>query len=259
MGGSKMPHLRELPLTFRALFTSFLILIGSAYLMALSYMFLAIIEPHQKMGLGLVQGIEMKYHGNPDSSRLESALRGPMASNIEPADRDSVLEWVHNGALESDYPKVKPILDSRCVACHSAQSGLPIPPLDSYAAVQKVAETDQGPTITDLARVSHVHLFGISIFFLLTGAIFALSRIAQSVRVTIVVLPYLSIIADIGSWWLTKFFPIFGVVVVVGGALMGVALGFQIVVSLWEMWLPAPWASNRRSRRRAEGVKETER
>lgn len=237
-----MFHLRELPLTFRALFTSFLILIGTAYLMALSYMFLAIIEPHQKMGMGLVAGIEMKYHGSPDSSRLESALRGPMAGNIDQPDRDRVLEWVHNGALESDYPRVKPIFDSRCVGCHSAQSGLPIPPLDNYAGVEKVAETDRGPTITDLARVSHVHLFGISIFFLLTGAIFALSRIATWARVAIVVLPYLSIVADIGSWWLTKFHPAFGIVVVVGGAVMGAALGLQIFISLWEMWLPTPWS-----------------
>ena len=248
-----MPHLRDLPLTFRALFTSFLMLIGSAYLMAMAYMFLAIIEPHQKMGMGLVQGIEVKYHGRPDSSRLESAPRGPMASNIDPPDRDRVLEWVHNGALESDYPKIKPILDSRCATCHSAQSGMPIPPIDSYAAVQKLAETDQGPTITDLARVSHVHLFGISIFFLLTGAIFALSRITAWLRVTIVVLPYLAIIADIGSWWLTKFFPIFGVVVVIGGALMATSFGLQVGISLWEMWLPAPWASNRRSRRAEAG------
>lgn len=251
-----MPHLRDLPPTFRALFTSFLILIGTAYLMALSYMFLAIIEPHQKMGMGLVQGIETKYHGSPDSSRLESALRGPMASNIDQPDRDRVLEWVHNGALESEYPNVKPILDSRCVSCHSAQSGMPIPPLDSYAAVEKLSQTDRGPTITDLARVSHVHLFGISIFFLLTGAIFALSRLGAWLRVTIVVLPYLSIIADIGSWWLTKFFPFFGVVVVISGALMGLALGLQIVISLWEMWLPAPWASDRRGRRTAEAGQE---
>ena len=240
-----MLHLSELPLAFRALFTSFLILIGTAYLMALSYMFLSIIEPHQRMGMGLIAGIEMKYHGSPDSSRLESALRGPMAGNIDRPDRDRVLEWIHNGALESEYPNVSPIIESRCVACHSAQSGLPIPPLDSYAAVQKLSATDRGPTVTDLARVSHVHLFGISIFFFLTGAIFALSRIAMWARVAIVVLPYLSIVADIGSWWMTKYLPAFGIVVVVGGAVMGAALGLQIFISLWEMWFPAPWARQR--------------
>lgn len=240
-----MLYLRELPLPFRSLFTSFLVLIGSAYLMALTYMFLVIIEPHRKMGMGLVQGIEMKYYGNPDSSRLESALRGPMAGNIDQPDLKRVLQWVHDGALESEYPKVKPIFENRCVACHSAQSGLPIPPLDSYAAVQKVAQTDRGPSITDLARVSHVHLFGISIFFLLTGGIFALSRITQWIRVTVLVLPYLAIVADIGSWWLTHFFPVFGIVVVIGGIVMALALAAQIVISLWEMWLPAPWARDR--------------
>jgi hypothetical protein len=237
-----MPHLRELQLPFRALFTSFLLLIGIAYLMALSYMFLAIIEPHQKLGQGLIEGIEVTYHGDPTSSRIEAALRGSMASNIDPHDRDKVLAWVHNGAPEATYPILKPIFDNNCVGCHSAASGMPIPHLDTYEGVREVAQTDQGPTITQLARVSHVHLFGLSIFFMLTGSIFALSRIANPIRVAVVVLPYLAIIADIGSWWLTKFFPVFGVIVVVGGGMMGLALGIQIIVSLWEMWLPAPWA-----------------
>lgn len=237
-----MLHLDELPLTFRALFTSFLVLIGIAYLMALSYMFFSIIEPHQKMGMGLVQGIEVKYHGDPTSSRIEAALRGSMASNIDPRDRDKVLAWVHNGAPEATYPILKPIFDANCVACHSAASGMPIPHLDTYEGVREVARTDQGPTITQLARVSHIHLFGLSIFFMLTGSIFALSRLTPWLRVSIVVLPYVTIIADIGSWWLTHYFAIFGIVVVAGGGLMGLALGLQLIISLWEMWFPAPWA-----------------
>lgn len=251
-----MPHLRDLPLTFRALFTSFLILLGLAYLMALSYMFLAIVEPHQKLGQGLIQGIEVTYHGDPTSSRMEAALRGSMASNIQPVDRDRVLAWVHNGAPEATYPMLKPIFDSNCVACHSAASGMPIPHLDSYEGVREVSRTDQGPTLTQLARVSHVHMFGISIFFLLTGGIFALSSIAPWFRATVVVLPYVAIIFDIGSWWLTKFFPVFGVIVVLGGALMALSMGVQVLVSLWEMWLPAPWARDRAGRQTAEAGHE---
>jgi hypothetical protein len=45
--------LRALPLTLRALFSSFLLLIGIGYLMALSYLFLVDVEPHQQMGMGL--------------------------------------------------------------------------------------------------------------------------------------------------------------------------------------------------------------
>jgi hypothetical protein len=93
-----------------------------------------------------------------------------------------------------------------------------------------------------LARVSHIHLFGIGMIFLLTGIIFSLSETPIWLRISLVVLPYLAILADIGSWWLTKFIPVFGIVVIVGGAFMGVALAGQILISLWEMWLPTPWS-----------------
>ena len=68
-------------------------------------------------------------------------------------------------------------------------------------------KTDTGTNIVQLARVSHIHLFGISLIFLATGAIFALSETPVWLRVLLVVLPYLTIIMDIGSWWLTSISP----------------------------------------------------
>ncbi len=65
-----MVSLRSLPIAFRALFSSFLILIGVGYLMALSYMYLVVIEPHQQMGQGLVAGISDEYHGTPNGANL---------------------------------------------------------------------------------------------------------------------------------------------------------------------------------------------
>jgi hypothetical protein len=228
--------LRTLPLTLRALFSSFLLMIGIGYLMALSYLFLVDVEPHQQMGMGLVAGIAMKYHGTPGGSRLESALRGVMADRIDPADRDQVTRWMHMGHPESGYGSVKAIFDKSCVACHSPSSGMPIPPLANFQDVEKVTQIDAGPSIAQLARVSHIHLFGISIIFLLTGAIFSLSGVQIWLRVLLVVIPYFAILADIGSWWLTKLDPVFGTVVVIGGAFMGLALAGQILISLWEMW-----------------------
>ena len=46
IGGSQMISLRDLPLTLRALFSSFLIVMCIGYLMALSYLFLVDVEPH---------------------------------------------------------------------------------------------------------------------------------------------------------------------------------------------------------------------
>jgi hypothetical protein len=48
-------------------------------------------------------------------------------------------------------------------------------------------------------------------------------------------LPYLAIVLDIGSWWLTKYLdPAFAYVVFIGGAGMGLALTVQIFISLWD-------------------------
>ena len=231
--------LRSLPIAFRALFSSFLILIGVGYLMALSYMYLVVIEPHQQMGEGLVAGISDEYHGLPKGQTLiELALMGPMADKLSDADRARLLKWVHDGAKVETYPQVKPIFSTNCISCHMA-GAQSIPPLASFEGVEKVAKADTGTSIADLARVSHIHLFGISIIFLLTGAIFALSETPTWLRVSLVVVPYLTILMDIGSWWLTKYLDpaVFSYVVVVGGACMGLALAAQILIGLWEMWI----------------------
>ena len=73
---------------------------------------------------------------------------------------------------------------------------------------------------------------------LLTGAIFSLSTTPIWLRVSLVVLPYVTIVMDIGSWWATRYLsPTFAYIVLGGGALMGFALALQIFISLWEMWI----------------------
>jgi hypothetical protein len=239
-----MISLRTLPVTLRALFSSFLIVIGIGYLMALSYLFLVDVEPHQQAGQGVVEGISEKYHGSTSGTRLEAALKGTMADKLTPEERDQVFQWIRAGATADGYAKIEPILTQKCGICHSAQSGLPISPLTSFQDVQKVTSTDTGLSLLQLARVSHIHLFGISIMFVLTGAIFSLSVTPVWFRVAVIVIPYLAIIMDIGSWWATKYYdPVFAYIVLIGGAFMGLAMACQILVSLWDMWIAPLTAS----------------
>jgi hypothetical protein len=238
-----MMSLRNLPVTLRVLFSSFLIVVGIGYLMALSYLFLVDIEPHHEEGQGPVEGISAKYHGSTDT-RLEAALKGTMADKLTSEERDRVFQWVRDGATADDYSKIEPILTQKCATCHGAQSG--IPPLTSFEDVQKLTTPDTGLSLLQLARVSHIHLFGISIMFLLTGAIFSLSVTPVWFRVVVLVVPYLAIIMDIGSWWATKYYdPVFAYIVLIGGAFMGLAMACQILVSLWDMWIAPLMASAR--------------
>ncbi len=227
--------LRTLPSALRALFSCFLITIGMGYVAAIYYLFVVDVDPHQKMAMTPVEAIAAKYHGNRGNTRLEAALNGAMSSRIGAAEKEQLVGWLRGGATKDGFSGVKPIFGKLCIACHNPKSGLPIPPLTTYEEVIKVAQVDTGESIAQLARVSHVHLFGISIIFLLTGAIFSMSEMSSLWRATIITLPFLTIWADIGAWWITKYAPVFAWVVITGGALMGLALGVQIFIALWEM------------------------
>jgi len=241
-----MLSLRRLPVTLRVLFSSFLIVIGIGYLSALSYLFLVDVEPHREAGKGVVEGISAKYHGSTSGTRLEAALKGTMADKLTTEEREQVFQWIRAGATADGYKKIEPIITQKCGVCHNAQSGLPISPLTSFQEVQKVTKTDTGLSLLQLARVSHIHLFGISILFLLTGAIFSLSETPIWFRVSVLIIPYLAIIMDIGSWWATKYYdPVFAYIVLFGGAFMGLAMACQILISLWEMWIVPLIASAR--------------
>ena len=91
----------------------------------------------------MVQSNGEKYHGSSDT-RLEEALRGTMADKLTAEERDRVFEWIDAGATPNGYAKVESLFTQKCMPCHSAQSGLPIPSLASFEDVQRFTTTDTG-------------------------------------------------------------------------------------------------------------------
>ena len=230
--------LRTLPFPLKILATCFLLTVGAGYVFALSYLYLIDLEPHTKHGLGVVQAVIIKYYGNRQGSRLEAALVGSMSENVTSEEKQQIIRWLRQGGREGEFANIQPILQRSCTNCHSPQSGLSIPPLTSYAEVSTYAAVDVGESIKSLVRVSHIHLFGISFIFMLTSVIFAFSETSRIFRSVLIAIPFLAIWLDIGSWWVTKYKPMFAYTVIIGGLLMGVSLAVQIGVSLYEMWYP---------------------
>lgn len=228
--------LRTLTLPLKVLASVFLLTMGVAYLFALAYLYLIDVEPHTKHGMGLVAAVIMKYYGQRDTTRLEAALRGPMAEYVSDSQKRQLVQWIRQGAGDADFVKVQPILTQACAECHSASSGTGLPSLMSYTGVIRYTEVDLGQSMKSLVRVSHIHLFGMSFIFMLTSLIFVFSDMPPSVRAILVAIPFLAIWLDIGSWWFTKHDPIFAYIVIGGGVLMGLSLALQIGISLYDMW-----------------------
>ena len=227
----------DLPITLKILFTAYLLTMAMGYFMAFLYLFLINIEPHQKMGMDILEGIVHKYYGERGETRLESALKGSMGVYVTDSEKEKLFDWVQEGASEEKYLEVKSIFDANCIECHASDSGMDLVPLTTYEEIKRVVKIDFGESIKTLARISHVHFFGISFIFIWTSLIFSFCNLRTYIKVVIVLTPFIAIWLDIGSWWFTKYQPVFAYTVIIGGGLMGISFTVQILYSLYEMWL----------------------
>ncbi len=220
--------------------------------MALYYLFLTSIDPHLKSGRSLVQGVATKYHGERKVTRLESTISGNMRDFITDADRILIVNWLNEGAKQDNYGNIESIIQNSCATCHSPE-GDTEPMLTRYEDVHMLAESDLGVSILQLSKVSHVHLFGMAFIFILTGVIFSFCDISERIKVIVVLLPFAAILIDIGSWWLTHTTAVFAYTVICGGALMSLSFALQLLLPLYQMWVPA----RKRDRTREIGRTDT--
>ncbi|OIO69182.1 MAG: hypothetical protein COW19_09550 [Zetaproteobacteria bacterium CG12_big_fil_rev_8_21_14_0_65_55_1124] len=219
----------------------FLITIGIGYLFALMNLYYTHQGRDGEPGLS-VSDVVIAYYGSHNQTRLGAAINGPMEANLpNSAAKEIILDWINQGATEESFnERVKPIMDENCIACHSAESGMSIPDFTSYANVVQLTKTDTGATIPALVRVSHIHLFGIAFILFFVGRIFLLCEMNVSLKRTYVALPFIFLLLDISSWFITKIIPEFAFVVVAAGGLVGVTFGLQILICLYQMWLYKP-------------------
>jgi hypothetical protein len=229
-------HFSALPLSMRLVYTMTLLVLGTGYLFAMLQVYYTHADLDGKPGIS-AEDLRIAYRGHAGDTRLEAALKGPMSGMLPAEERLVIFAWVGKGAAEDGYNKdVKPILESRCLVCHNG-SDPHRPKFTSYEDISKVVTKDTGMTIPSLVRISHIHLFGMTFIFFLVSSIFAHAYMRPLwVKCVVIVLPFLSIIVDIFSWYLTKLYPGFAWVVIGSGGVMALSFMVQWVVSIYQMW-----------------------
>ena len=235
-------HYSELPYSQRVLYTMTLLVLGMGYLFALVYLF------HTYAGRAggnpmmlSYSDILTAYTGSGKGSRLESALRGPMSTMLPRDDAGRLITWVHDGADRAKFESdIKPLLDQRCMSCHDG-SNPHIPNLSGYDNVKKVTEVDTGTDVFTLIRISHIHLFGLTMVFFILGLMYTHAYVRPVwFKCTVVAMPFLFLVTDILSWYITKIFHPFALVVMAAGGLMAVCFAFMGVTPMWQLWLSPP-------------------
>ncbi len=227
---------KDISVSERILNTVFLLTIGLGYIAALANLYYTHQGRDSKAGLS-IDDVIVYYHGSKLQTRLGTAITGIMEPNLTiKSDKDVILKWIQTGADEPEYKeKIAPILNRDCVTCHSPSVNPSLPDLNNYAGVSQVAHAG-GATTASLIRVSHIHLFGIAFILFFVGKIFLLCDINVYVKRIAVVIPFATMLMDVLSWFITQSVPSFAYVVVVSGALMGISMGMQVLVSIYQMW-----------------------
>lgn len=228
--------LPNLSLPTRSLFTGYILVVGIGLLMAGVQILLTHGMADGEFGIS-IDDIVYSYYGDRSNSKLETKLNGSMQDKAPVAVKREMIMWAQQGASREEWDdRIGAQFHQYCTRCHSVIPA--IPSFETYAGVLPSAAVDTGQTIDRLARVSHIHLFGIAFIFFFVGYIFnqavGFSPLIQSV---LIFTPFAFLLLDVLSWWLTKWYPNFAVLTLIGGFGYTVASTVMLVTCLYQMWL----------------------
>lgn len=231
-------NIRSLGLSVRVLFTGYLTVVALGYMMALIQILMTHGMADGKFGLS-VDDIVYSYYGDRTGTLLETKLNGSMMDMVDTEERFFLIQWARDGATLENYESsgAKEIVQDYCVGCHNPDGPGPRN-FEVDEEFLATTETDTGATLSALVRVSHIHIFGIAFVFMFVGLIFSLTTgLPKLVKSTLIAMPYVFLVGDIASWWITKYTPSAAWLVIFVG--VGMALSFAImwVWSFWQMWL----------------------
>jgi hypothetical protein len=233
--GSWGPPLSKVDLSLKTLFTGYLVTIGLGLLMSFAQILFTHGMADGEFGLS-VKDIVYSYYGNREGSKLEAKLQGSMKLFASEEVRADLVAWARAGSPKERWEtEIAPKINENCVRCHSVVPG--IPDYTTYEGMTSVTQIDEGATVPTLARVSHIHLFGIAFIFFFVCAIFSLSTgINPWLKVLAIAAPYCFLVLDVFSWWATKYIPQAAYLTMIGGFGYSFASAFMILTSLWQIW-----------------------
>ena len=230
-------HYSELPVSLRILYTGALCILGLGYLFALVHLFHTYSARDGDPGSLSYEDLVIAYSGSGKGSRLEAALRGPMATMLPADEANALVSWVRKGADRETYETfIRATIEKRCLACHDG-SNPHLVNLSIYDNVQKVTEQDTGTPIFTLVRVSHIHLFGLTFIFFIVCFIFSHAFVRPLwIKYALMGTPFVCEAIDIISWYLVKIYHPFAYVTMAAGAVMGLCFAVMWLVSMYQLW-----------------------
>ncbi len=235
-------RLRQLPRPLKFTVSLTLIVLGVGYIIALGNLYLTYHLTDGEAGL-TPDDLKRAFYGDRSNTRLAVKIDGGSMEQFlpVPGDKEKILSWIQDGADEDGYEEVvTPILTKNCLRCHNPKGVSSFRPLTSYEEVLKVTEIDRGEPAQLWARVAHSHIQSIGLIFLVLGSVFSFTSLRESIRTSVIIIPFVALLVDFGTRFLAKYNPELVFVMMAAGAVVGLSFAVMILYPLYEMWLKNP-------------------
>lgn len=201
-------------------------------------------DPHR---LGKTSMVKAFFEESEDWDELTKEQQQADRPRRE-AERLALVAWVEAGGPKGQYdadafplpPNVK-VTDLRDSLRTTAA---PLPLANAGGAERKPDKWKEAKSrqlnVTALTQSTHAHLLTFSLLWAATGLIFAFTTYPAVVRGLLAPLVLVAQVADVACWWLARLDPptgpYFALAIMATGAIVGLGLAAQIVLSLWNMY-----------------------
>ncbi|MBN1411590.1 MAG: hypothetical protein JW969_12150 [Spirochaetales bacterium] len=229
--------LKRIPLSSKLGLTAFLLIAGIGYLFGFLNIYLTYSPVDRQPGLSL-EDISLSFYGARETTKLEKAIDGTMKDYFESDnDYNAVKEWIQSGADGSTFELVQKIFDSSCTTCHSKESEVAGIVTANYDDVKELLIQDTGKSPVRLVSLSHTHILATLAIIFALALVFSFTSFKEIWKIIVIVGSFLSIVLDVGSWWLAKLSPAFSILVIAGGVSLALSFLVLILLSLYDIWL----------------------
>lgn len=244
-------HLSNFPLPAKLFCTAFFVLLGIG-------VFVSEIKVLSKYRMAdgrpwlTVRDLVLSFHGYPGAPLIEVKLRlAPTPDHREFQKKmyeeqvNYLIKWTKDGSSpkEEDFAPIVETLENHCVNCHDLEAAASSSPLwedrvVKHELVAPMFNKTGAISATRLIHLTHIHLLTNVMMFVLTGAVVLFCRIGSRLKSALLVLPFIAIVLDMGSWWLTAFVShLFAYTIMIGGTLVGVSFLLQFVFAIYGLWI----------------------
>jgi hypothetical protein len=165
----------------------------------------------------------------------------------------SMVQWLESDRISEDYDSLElgdfapaEIIAVRCLHCHNrdgAEAAEADPekvvPLEYWDDVKKVAfpkNLDPVP-LSILVTSTHTHALTIPLVALVTSLLFLATAWPKGLRYGVVLLFFLALLLDVGSWWLARVWMPACYLILGAGGVFGALGGLQLLGAFLDTWL----------------------